>query len=133
MRRLLAQITVLIMALGAVDGRLPAFADPVPIPDPYVFTSADVGFNDEVNPDIEAGRFAAMDDYVGDKKPIVRVDLYWNLVQPSRDVAPDWSRIGGEIDAAYEQGVRVLLVLDYSTPWANGGRNMHYFPTDDAA
>jgi len=133
MRRLLAQITVLIMALGAVDGRLPAFADPVPIPDPYVFTSADVGFNDEVNPDIEAGRFAAMDDYVGDKKPIVRVDLYWNLVQPSRDVAPDWSRIDGEIDAAYEQGVRVLLVLDYSTPWANGGRNMHYFPTDDAA
>ncbi|MFD0517855.1 hypothetical protein [Paractinoplanes durhamensis] len=134
MRRLLARITILIMALGAAGGGLPASADPVPITDPYAFTSADVGFNDGSDQEGQVGRIAAMDAYVGDKKPIIRVDLYWHLVQPDRDVAPDWSRIDGVIDAAHEQGVRVLLILDYSTKWANGGHDdTSYFPTDDAA
>jgi hypothetical protein len=135
MRRLLARVIVLIMALSALGVGVRAYADPVPIPDPYAFTSADVGFVDGGGGSYEgqASRIAAMDAYVGDKKPIVRVDLVWNLVQPTRDVAPNWTDLDRVIDAAYEQGVRVLLILDYATPWANGGRDVHYFPTDDAA
>ncbi|GIF18966.1 hypothetical protein BJ973_006013 [Actinoplanes tereljensis] len=145
MRRLLALIAVLIMALGVAACGLSASPDPVPtpdsvpipdaapVPDPYAFTSADVGFIDGSDQEHQVDRIAAMDAYVGDKKPIVRIDLYWHLVQPSRDRAPDWTKLDRVIDAAYEQGVRVLLVLDYSTKWANGGRGTNYFPTDDAA
>ncbi|MFI5495875.1 hypothetical protein [Actinoplanes sp. NPDC051859] len=131
MRRWLARITVLLLLIGAVG--VPAPVAPVPIADPYTFTSADVGFIDGGDLESRPGRIAAMDEYVGNKKPIIRVDLYWHEVQPSRHVAPNWTRLDGVVDAAYERGVRVLLILDYSAPWANGGRGIHYFPTEDMA
>jgi hypothetical protein len=135
MRRLLARTLILIMAVAGIGmgGGVPASADPVPIPDPYAFTSADVGFIDGSDAAGRPGRVAAMDAYVGDKKPILRLDLFWNDVQPARDASPNWTSLDGSVDAAYAQGVRVLLILDYSTPWANGGRDTNYFPTDDAA
>jgi hypothetical protein len=58
-------------------------------------------------------RIAAMDQYVGDKKPMIRLDLFWNDVQPTRDATPDFRAFDARVDAAYGQGVRVLLILDY--------------------
>ena len=123
-----------IVAAVAVGGGTPtAAADPVPIPDPYVFTSADVGFIDGSDPAGRAGRIADMDAYVGAKKPIIRIDLFWDQVQPCATCTPNWTALDAMVDAAYTQGVRVLLILDYAVPWANGGRASNYLPTDDGA
>src|SRR4051794_26932414 len=133
MRRMLAWTIVLIVSLGFAGGVTPAFADPVSIADPYSFSAADVGFVDGSDAAGRASRVAAMDAYVGDKKPIVRLDMFWNDVQPNRGDAPNWTKLDGYVDAAYQQGVRVLLILDYSAAWATGGHATNWFPSDDAA
>jgi len=103
------------------------------MPNPYMFTSDDVGFIDGGDAPDVPGRLAAMDDYVGDKKPIVRIDLFWNDVQPCPACPLEWSRLDALVDTANARGMRVLLILDYSASWANGGRDGSWFPTDDAA
>jgi hypothetical protein len=133
MRGFCARTMVMFIALVATGGAVPASAGPVPIPNPYVFTSADVGFIDGSDPAGRPGRIAEMDAYIGDKKPIIRLDLSWDRVQPCATCPPDWAALDAQVDVAYAQGVRVLLILDYSAPWANGGRNPNYFPTDDGA
>lgn len=133
MRRFLVRAGILIITIGAMI-RVPAVtADPTRAPDPHTFTSADVGFIDGGDPAGRPGRVAEMDAYLGDKKPIVRLDMFWNDVQPNRGTPPNWKILDDHVNAAYQQGARVLLILDYSATWANGGRDPSYFPTDDAA
>jgi hypothetical protein len=132
MRRFWTPFVVLSILLG-IGPAVPAAAEPVPIADPYVFTSDDVGFADGSDPAGRVGRLAAMDEYVGDKSPIVRLDAFWNDVQKCKGCAFDWSPIDPTITAAHERGMRVLLILDYSAAWANDRGRTDYFPTDDAA
>ncbi|MEU8661698.1 ricin-type beta-trefoil lectin domain protein [Actinoplanes philippinensis] len=112
----------------------PPAAAPVPIPDPYVFTADDVGFADGGDADTSVGRIAAMDEYLGPKKPILRLDLFWELLQPQRGGPIDWNagRLDDRVNAAHEQGVRVLLILDYAPSWAGGHEGEHnWLPTGD--
>ncbi|MEU4624869.1 hypothetical protein AB0G04_33470 [Actinoplanes sp. NPDC023801] len=101
------------------------------VPDPYVFTSADVGFSDGSTEKSRPERVAAMDEYVGDKKPIIRLDLQWDKVEETEGVY-DWTKLDDTVDVAYAQGVRVLLILDYTPRWANGGKGPQWLPLDDA-
>jgi hypothetical protein len=97
------------------------------------FDSADVGFIDGSDPAGRTDRVADMVSYLGGKKPIIRMDIFWNDVQACATCAFDWSRLDATVGAAAAQGARVLLILDYSATWANGGLDGRYFPTDDAA
>ncbi|GAA2875409.1 hypothetical protein Acy02nite_76740 [Actinoplanes cyaneus] len=131
MRRISAWSIVPIVAAAVIGVAPPASADPAAVADPYVFTSADVGFSDGSDTEGRPERIAAMDDYLGEKKPIVRLDLQWDQVQPTRDGALNWQKLDQNIDAAYARGVRVLLILDYAPSWANGGREPNWLPADD--
>ena len=135
MRRFGARFTIAVLTVGVLVGGdgPPADADPAPIPDPYAFTSADVGFIDGGDAAGAPARIAAMDEYAGNKKPIVRIDLFWDDVQPCATCVPQWQRLDALVNAANQQGMRVLLILDYSVSWANGGRDGRYFPSDDGA
>ncbi|MEV6596068.1 hypothetical protein AB0M36_04290 [Actinoplanes sp. NPDC051346] len=115
----------------AAVGGTPAAAE---IPNPYVFSSADVGFIEGgVDVQRRVDLIPVMDEYVGDKKPIIRIDLGWNFIQSCATCPVDWTELDRSVDAAYAQGMRVLLILGYAPSWANGGRKFNYFPTDDAA
>jgi hypothetical protein len=124
--------TGMIALVGALLGALlvgaPAHAAPS-----YTFSAEDVGFIDGGGDDGAPARIAAMDDYVGAKTPVVRIDLFWSDVQDCATCPPKWGRLDTLVGAAAARGVRVLLILDYSTSWANGGRPSSWFPTDDAA
>src|SRR5687768_4064942 len=109
-------MSVTVNAPSTTVGGRPS-ADSDPIQDPYVFTSADVGFIDGSDPAGRAGRIADMDAYVGAKKPIIRIDLFWDQVQPCATCPPNWTALDAMVDAAHAQGVRVLLILDYAVPW----------------
>lgn len=126
-------VTMIIAAAGLGPSPAGAAAARVPIADPYVFTSADVGFVDGADPAGAPDRLAAMDEYVGDKKPIVRIDLFWDQVQPCATCPLTWTRLDSLVNTAHDRGMRVLLILDYGVSWANGGREPRWFPTDDAA
>ncbi|BFU47402.1 hypothetical protein KRMM14A1004_56390 [Krasilnikovia sp. MM14-A1004] len=133
LRRVVAGLIIPTLGAAALGGSpAPAAAASEPIPNPYSFTSDDVGFNGGGDRDGEVDRLSAIDQYVGDKKPIMRFGLDWNDIQPSRDATPDFRKLDRLVDAAHEQGIRVLLILGYSASWANGGRNPNYFPTEDA-
>ncbi|WP_198029012.1 hypothetical protein [Actinoplanes sp. N902-109] len=97
------------------------------------FSSADVGFAEGAVTTGLAGRLDAMDAYVGDRKPIVRLDLDWQGVQPTAAATPDFRKLDPIVDAAHDKGIRVLLILAYSATWANGGKSSNWFPADDAA
>ena len=97
------------------------------------FTSADVGFAEGSATAGLTARLAAMDAYAGDRKPILRLDLDWQGVQPDPAVAPDFGKLDPIVDAANERGLRVLLILAYSARWANGGKDITWLPSDDAA
>jgi hypothetical protein len=131
MRRISAWSIVPVVAAAMISVAGPARAEPAPVADPYVFTSADVGFSDGSDTEGRPERIAAMDDYLGEKKPIVRLDLQWDQVQPTRDGALNWQKLDQNIDAAHARGVRVLLILDYTPSWANGGKEPNWLPTDD--
>ncbi|GLW29036.1 hypothetical protein Areg01_19760 [Actinoplanes regularis] len=136
MRRMLARFLVPLLAASAAVVAGPA--TPGRAADPYTFTSADVGFIDGSHEAARADRIPAMDDYAGDKKPIIRLDLSWDRVQPNAPVeAADWDdlywgHLDGVIDTAYQRGMRVLLILDYTPAWANGNRESNWLPTGDA-
>ncbi|BCY07271.1 cellulase family glycosylhydrolase [Actinoplanes sp. L3-i22] len=127
MRRISAWSIIPVVAAAIIGVAPPARADA----DPYAFTSADVGFIDGADTEGRPDRIAAMDDYLGDKKPIIRLDLQWDQVQPTSDGAPNWQRLDQTVDAAYARGVRVLLILDYTPSWANGGKEPNWLPADD--
>ncbi|MFI5935089.1 hypothetical protein [Actinoplanes sp. NPDC051494] len=97
------------------------------------FSSADVGFAEGSATAGLVGRLDAMDAYVGDRKPILRLDLNWQGVQPTAGATPDFSALDPVVDAAYARGIRVDLILAYSARWANGGKDINWFPTDDNA
>jgi hypothetical protein len=97
------------------------------------FTSLDVGFAEGGTPAQLPQWLDAMDTYVGDKKPIIRLDLDWWYVQPSQTGALHWDHLDPLVDAAAARGMRVLLVVAYSPPWANGHPGEGgWFPTSDA-
>lgn len=96
------------------------------------FSSADVGFAEGGTPADLPGWLDAMDAYVGDKKPIIRLDLDWWYVQPEPTATLHWDHLDPLVDAAAARGMRVLLVLAYSPPWANGHPGEGgWFPTSD--
>src|SRR4029453_8674125 len=109
-----------IMLVGALLGAL-LCAAPAQAAPSYTFTAEDVGFIDGGDQAGAAGRIAAMDDYVGAKTPVVRLDLFWSDVQACATCPPQWGRLDALVGAAAARGGRVLLILDYSTSWATGG------------
>src|SRR5690554_2922783 len=87
------------------------------------FTSQDIGFAEGARPDaggIER-RLDGIARFAGDTAPIFWVDLDWWYVEPCRGCALRWDRLDRVVDAANARGMRVLLVLAYAPPWANGG------------
>ncbi|GGK61809.1 hypothetical protein [Nocardia camponoti] len=97
------------------------------------FTSADVGFAEgSVSGSDLAARLPAMQSAVAPKAPIVRVDLDWWYVEPSRGAALKWDQLDPVVNAAAARGMRVLLVLAYAPPWANGNHgDDKWFPVRD--
>jgi hypothetical protein len=135
-RTLIALTALAVAAVAGFFATAPlASADPVPIPAPYTFTSGDVGFSEGGAPTGLAGRLDEMDSYLGARKPIIRLDLEWWYVQDCATCALRWDKLDPTVDAAYDRGIRVLVILDYGAPWANGGRgdDSKWFPADDAA
>jgi hypothetical protein len=77
-------------------------------------------------------RLDAMVAYVPGRSPFVRLDLDWWYVQDCRACAPRWDRLDPVVDQAAARGMRVLLILDYAPPWANGGHSTDkWLPTSD--
>lgn len=99
------------------------------------FSSADVGFAEGSGLlDGDLGRrLDEMVGYLPGRTPILRVDLDWSYVQWCRGCAPRWDRLNPVLTAARSRGMRVLLMLGYAPPWANGDHaNDKWFPVDDA-
>jgi hypothetical protein len=73
-----------------------------------------------------------MDTYLGARKPIIRLDLEWWYVQDCPACASRWDKLDPIVDAAHERGMRVLIILDYGAPRANGGRgdDGKWFPAE---
>ncbi|MDI6097112.1 RICIN domain-containing protein [Actinoplanes sp. NEAU-A12] len=134
LKRLLSAAAVASLVAAALPVAAAA-AEPVPISNPYVFTADDVGLIDGGDRAGAVGRIPEMDAYLGAKKPILRLDLFWNDVQPVEGGPMDWTvnRLDEQVDAAYEQGIRVLLILDYSAAWANAAGRTEHLPSDNAA
>ncbi len=89
--------------------------------DAYTFTSWDFGFGDPT------------DVFDGERRPVLRMDLDWWTVQGCRDCVLNWNKLDPAVDAAQDKGMRILLILSYAPPWANGGHeNDKWFPTNDA-
>jgi hypothetical protein len=135
-RTLIALVALAVAGVAGFFATSPrASADPVPIPAPYTFTADDVGFAEGGAPTGLADRLDEMDTYLGAKKPIIRLDLEWWYVQDCAACALRWDKLDPIVDAAYARGSRVLIILAYGAPWANGGRgdDGRWFPADDAA
>ena len=98
-----------------------------------VFTSTDVGFAEgsTLGQDFTR-RLDGMATYVPGTSPILRVELDWWYVEGCRGCALRWDRVDAAVNGAADRGMRVLLVLDYAPPWANGGHaSDKWFPTAD--
>ncbi|MGN9812846.1 hypothetical protein ACTMSW_26275 [Micromonospora sp. BQ11] len=126
---LLVALAVAPAATGPTD-RLPAG---VPIASTY--GPFDVGFA-EGSGLLDTQLARRLDDmvvYVPGRSPMIRIDLDWWYVQDCRTCALRWDRLDPVVDAARARGIRVLLVLAYAPPWANGGNSTDkWFPTNDA-
>ncbi|GAB2599937.1 hypothetical protein Aab01nite_65820 [Paractinoplanes abujensis] len=138
--RILAGVAALAAVLGLAAVTLPAGAETAAAPsagvaaaaDPYVFSRADVGFSEGAATTGLVGRLDAMDAYAGDRKPVLRLDLDWWGVQDCATCAPDFGRLDPIVDAANARDMRVLLILGYAPPWANGGHaGDKWFPVAD--
>jgi hypothetical protein len=126
-RRILTGAAALVVAVGLATVGLRADAAVTPVYDNGV-----VGFSEGAGTAGLVGRLDRMDDYVGERKPMLRLDLNWWGVQGCDSCAPDFSTLDPVVDAAAARGIRVLLILTYAPPWANGGHdNDHWFPVDD--
>jgi len=72
---------------------------------------------------------------------IVRYTLDWSTVAPTRPATPadptdpayDWSSPDTVLDTLRSAGLSVLLQLDGTPAWANGGHAANYAPTSAAA
>lgn len=116
---------------------MPSDAAPTPPAAPFAgsFTSTDVGFAEgsTIGTSLQQ-RLNGMTSFVAGRSPLLRVDLDWWYVQDCRTCALRWDRLDAVVDAAAARGMRVLLMLGYAPPWANGGHaSDKWFPTDDAA
>lgn len=68
---------------------------------------------------------------------VVRFTLNWNLVAPVRPEAPadpedaayDWSKTDPVLTGLRSRGITVVLQLNGTPTWANGGRPANYAPT----
>ncbi|PZG00711.1 cellulase family glycosylhydrolase [Micromonospora endophytica] len=136
-RRRLSLVPV-VLALALV-GALPAGPvrpdlQPVAV-DALAFSSSDVGFAeghsvDDADLDRRLNEMVA---YVPGRSPLLRVDLNWWYVQDCRDCPLRWDRLDPVLAAARARDIRVLLVLAYAPPWANGDHpNDKWFPVRDA-
>ncbi len=130
-RRTWLAVAVLVAVVAVARPTLGVHAEATP-PAP-VFTSGDIGFAEGsglwVDP---APRLDGMAAYVPGRSPIVRVDLNWWYVESCPGCALRWDRLDPVVDAAASRGMRVLLVLAYAPPWANGGHaDDKWFPTQD--
>lgn len=71
--------------------------------------------------------------YLPGPAPFVRVDLNWAHVQECKECPLRWDQLDPVVDGAAARGLRVLLILAYAPPWANGGHaDDHWFPLQDA-
>jgi hypothetical protein len=72
---------------------------------------------------------AAVDDLVALGVSWVRMDFPWIEIENTRGVyntgGPD-----AAVRALARRGIRVLGIISYATPWANGGRDQMYPPTN---
>jgi hypothetical protein len=50
---------------------------------------------------------------------VVRVQIYWQNVQPTAGSPPNWSGYDALFSAAASAGIRILPLLDGSPPWIN--------------
>ncbi|MFC7547966.1 hypothetical protein [Plantactinospora sp. GCM10030261] len=99
------------------------------------YTSYDVGFAEGsgLHDATLARRLDGVAAYLPGGSPLLRVDLDWWYVQDCRTCAPRWDRLDAIVAAASSRGIRILLVLAYAPPWANGGHaNDKWFPTNDS-
>jgi hypothetical protein len=67
----------------------------------------------------------------------IRIDLAWEVLQPTTEGVWDYaalSRLDALIDAAYNNGVKVLGIVDYAPSWATGKTGaiqaMHPYPME---
>lgn len=117
---------------ATITGRTGGTADTAAVAASY--TSADVGFAEGASladGDVTE-RLDRISRYASGTSPIIRVDLDWWHVEPCRGCGLQWDRIDAVVNAAVDRGMRVLVVLAYAPPWANGGHaDDKWFPTSD--
>lgn len=130
MRRTQALLLLLATLTAAVHA-MPAQADSAPPSAPSVYTSADVGFNlGHFGPDVDR-RLDGIANFLPGTSPVVRIGLNWWYVEPCRGCPLSWDRLDAQVNAAVARGMRVLLILAYAPPWANGHDTTVWFPTND--
>jgi polysaccharide biosynthesis protein PslG len=127
----LAVATLLPFAIGAPSARAEG-----PRTLSSVFSSTDVGFSEGGIRTSMVDKFDGMRAYLGDRPPIVRVDLNWPGVEPVScpgpcDAGLNWDQIDTVVDAANARDMRVLVVLAYAPSWATGHTDGGWFPTSD--
>lgn len=59
----------------------------------------------------------------------VRTDISWPSVQPDANTF-NWTKYDIFVQAAKENNVNVLFIIDYTPGWANGNQAPNYPPTD---
>ena len=72
---------------------------------------------------------------------VVRFTLNWNLIAAVRPASPadpddaayDWSKVDPVLSGLRARGITVVLQLNGSPTWANGGRPANYAPTSATA
>src|SRR5690242_16498213 len=92
-RMIIIGVAVVAAALGLVAGSGTADATA------GGFSSSDVGFAEGGTPAGLPTWLDAMDAYVGDKKPIIRLDLDWWYVQPEPTATLHWDQLDPLVDA----------------------------------
>ncbi|GAB1641315.1 hypothetical protein [Krasilnikovia sp. MM14-A1259] len=122
------------IVLGGAFAAVPAQAEPTT----PTYTNADVGFEESIYQKVDPGpRLDREWEYAGGRNPFIRVDLEWTWLEQTSCPGPcadglDWSGIDKTVDAAHQRGFRVMLILDYTPKWANGGHESgKFFPTRD--
>ncbi len=117
-------------ALGLCAGLLPARADAA--------AGVKYGITDDAwlqsGPGSLESRLARLDS-LGVK--VVRFTLNWNRLATSRPAAPtdpedtayDWSSVDPVLEGLHAHGMTVVLQLNGTPSWANGGRPANYAPS----
>lgn len=60
----------------------------------------------------------------------VRVDINWTRVQPTGPSTYNWGFYDDFVAAAHSHGLKVLLIINYATPWNRTTSNDQSMPTD---